>query len=55
VIEDPQDWPSGRHKDDGRGGQIQTELLLGFGPVTSSWPTSRRRPRATWCSPTASG
>ena len=28
VIEDPQDWPSGRHKDDGRGGEIQTELLL---------------------------
>jgi dihydrofolate reductase len=28
AIEDPQDWPSGRHKDDGRGGQIQTELLL---------------------------
>jgi dihydrofolate reductase len=29
VIENPQDWPSGRHEDDGRGGQIQTELLLG--------------------------
>ena len=29
VIENPQDWPSGRHQDDGRGGQIQTELLLG--------------------------
>jgi dihydrofolate reductase len=28
VIEDPQDWPSGRHADDGRGGAIQTELLL---------------------------
>ena len=28
VIENPQDWPSGRHEDDGRGGQIQTELLL---------------------------
>ncbi len=28
VIENPQDWPSGRHKDDGRGGEIQTELLL---------------------------
>jgi dihydrofolate reductase len=28
VIEDPQDWPSGRHADDGRGGEIQTELLL---------------------------
>src|ERR1700754_4589724 len=29
IIEDPQDWPSGRHEDDGRGGEIQTELLLG--------------------------
>jgi dihydrofolate reductase len=29
AIENPQDWPSGRHKDDGRGGQIQTDLLLG--------------------------
>ena len=29
VIENPQDWPSGRHQDDGRGGAIQTELLLG--------------------------
>ncbi len=29
MIEDPQDWPSGRHQDDGRGGAIQTELLLG--------------------------
>jgi dihydrofolate reductase len=28
VIEDPQDWPSGRHADDGRGGEIQTALLL---------------------------
>jgi dihydrofolate reductase len=28
VIENPQDWPSGRHADDGRGGEIQTELLL---------------------------
>jgi dihydrofolate reductase len=28
VIENPQDWPSGRHEDDGRGGEIQTELLL---------------------------
>ena len=28
VIENPQDWPSGRHRDDGRGGEIQTELLL---------------------------
>ena len=27
VIEDPQDWPSGRHADDGRGAEIQTELL----------------------------
>ena len=49
VIEDPQDWPSGRHEDDGRGGQIQTELLLacdavlmgrrtyeGFAPVWSA-------------------
>lgn len=49
AIQDPHLWPSGRHDDDGRGGQIQTELLLGadalvmgrrtyegFAPV---WPT----------------
>jgi dihydrofolate reductase len=29
VIESPQNWPSGRHGDDGRGTQIQTDLLLG--------------------------
>lgn len=29
AIENPQDWPSGRHQDDGRGREIQTELLLG--------------------------
>jgi dihydrofolate reductase len=29
IIEDPQDWPSGRHQDDGRGQEIQSELLLG--------------------------
>jgi dihydrofolate reductase len=28
VVENPQNWPSGRHEDDGRGGQIQTDLLL---------------------------
>jgi dihydrofolate reductase len=28
VIENPQDWPSGRHEDDGRGATIQTDLLL---------------------------
>src|SRR3954447_5733581 len=28
VIENPQDWPSGRHEGDTRGGEIQTELLL---------------------------
>jgi dihydrofolate reductase len=28
VIENPQNWPSGRHDDDGKGGQIQTDLLL---------------------------
>ena len=28
VIESPQNWPSGRHEDDGRGREIQTELLL---------------------------
>jgi dihydrofolate reductase len=28
AIENPQDWPSGRHKDDGKGSQIQTDLLL---------------------------
>ena len=29
AIENPQDWPSGRHEDDGRGQEIQTELMLG--------------------------
>jgi dihydrofolate reductase len=29
VIQNPHLWPSGRHEDDGRGGAIQTELLLG--------------------------
>src|SRR3954464_10114885 len=29
VIENPQDWPSGRHEGDTRVGEIQTELLLG--------------------------
>jgi dihydrofolate reductase len=33
VIENPQDWPSGRHEDDGRGGRIQTDLLLGCDAV----------------------
>lgn len=33
VIENPQDWPSGRHQDDGRGGEIQTQLLLGCDAV----------------------
>jgi dihydrofolate reductase len=33
VIENPQDWPTGRHEDDGRGGEIQTELLLGCDAV----------------------
>ncbi|HEY2637894.1 MAG TPA: dihydrofolate reductase family protein [Solirubrobacteraceae bacterium] len=28
AIENPQDWPSGRHEDDGRGQEIQAELLL---------------------------
>jgi dihydrofolate reductase len=28
AVENPQDWPSGRHEDDGRAEQIQTELLL---------------------------
>ncbi len=28
AVENPQDWPSGRHQDDGRAQQIQTELLL---------------------------
>jgi dihydrofolate reductase len=32
VIENPQDWPSGA-PDDGTGGQIQTELLLGCDAV----------------------
>jgi dihydrofolate reductase len=27
AIENPQDWPSGRHEDDGRGGKIQVDLL----------------------------
>ena len=29
VIENPQDWPSGRHEDDGQGRALQAELLLG--------------------------
>jgi dihydrofolate reductase len=33
IVENPQDWPSGRHEDDGRGGEIQTELLLGCDAV----------------------
>jgi dihydrofolate reductase len=33
VIEAPQDWPSGRHAGDERGGQIQTDLLLGCDAV----------------------
>ncbi|MFL5828778.1 MAG: dihydrofolate reductase family protein [Solirubrobacteraceae bacterium] len=49
AIENPQDWPSGRHEDDGRGLDIQTELLSscdavlmgrrtyeGFAPVWSA-------------------
>ena len=49
IIENPQDWPSGRHQDDGRGQEIQSELLLrcdalllgrrtydGFAPVWSA-------------------
>jgi dihydrofolate reductase len=28
AIENPQDWPSGRHEGDGRGQEIQTQLLL---------------------------
>lgn len=28
AIESPQNWPSGRHEDDGRGRDIQTKLLL---------------------------
>jgi dihydrofolate reductase len=48
AVENPQNWPSGRHQDDGRAQQIQTELLLsceavlmgrrtydGFAPVWS--------------------
>lgn len=29
AIENPQDWPSGRHQDDGRAQEVQLELLLG--------------------------
>jgi dihydrofolate reductase len=28
AVENPQDWPSGRHEDDGRAQQIQLDLLL---------------------------
>jgi dihydrofolate reductase len=48
AVENPQNWPSGRHEDDGRAQQIQTDLLLsceavlmgrrtyeGFAPVWS--------------------
>ena len=49
VIENPQDWPSGKHQGDSRHGELQTELLLrcdalllgrrtyeGFAPVWSA-------------------
>jgi dihydrofolate reductase len=49
AVENPQDWPSGRHQDDGRAQEIQTQLLLdseavligrrtyeGFAPVWSA-------------------
>jgi dihydrofolate reductase len=49
AVENPQNWPSGRHKDDGRAQEIQTQLLLdselllmgrrtyeGFAPVWST-------------------
>jgi dihydrofolate reductase len=49
AVENPQNWPSGRHQDDGRAQEIQTQLLLdsetvlmgrrtyeGFAPVWSS-------------------
>jgi dihydrofolate reductase len=49
VVENPQDWPSGLHQDDGRGTELQTGLLFScdavlmgrrtydaFAPV---WPT----------------
>jgi dihydrofolate reductase len=28
AIENPQDWPSGRHEDDGRAQEVQLQLLL---------------------------
>jgi dihydrofolate reductase len=28
AVENPQDWPSGRHEDDGRAQQIQADLVL---------------------------
>jgi dihydrofolate reductase len=49
AVENPQNWPSGRHQDDGRAQEIQTQLLLdsetvlmgrrtyeGFAPVWSA-------------------
>ncbi|HKZ15363.1 MAG TPA: dihydrofolate reductase family protein [Solirubrobacterales bacterium] len=49
AIENPQDWPSGRHEDDGRAQEVQLQLLLesetvlmgrrtyeGFAPVWSA-------------------
>jgi dihydrofolate reductase len=49
AIENPQDWPSGRHQDDGQAQQIQNDLMLsceavllgrrtyeGFAPVWSA-------------------
>jgi dihydrofolate reductase len=33
AIENPQDWPSGRHQDDGHAQEVQLELLLGSDAV----------------------
>jgi dihydrofolate reductase len=49
AIENPQTWPSGRHQDDGRAQEVQTELLLASDSVlmgrrtyegfAALWPT----------------
>lgn len=39
IIESPQDWPSGRHEDDGRGLETQSELRLRCDALLLGWRT----------------